>query len=447
LLRPESEAGWGDAVAGDKDFEPFSFWKGTQDVLKNKDGTAIEASEAVEAIRTQFGDALNARNLSFLFGSGCSSYRKEGAELGIPTMGPMAKTFLEIIGENDEAPHISATERDTLKQWLGLEVGAARFTNNLERLMEALYGARFVYDGTQEDGPKTVAAVVNRVIGKVAKHVLDSCTKGAFADGDETVLSLYQSFYQKLQFRDRSLPRPWVFTTNYDLFNERAMDRRGIPYCNGFSGVVERRFNPAMFRYSLAEQLDISSRKWSAVDSFIYLCKLHGSVNWIEDGETLFPVRELAEVPSSPDGRVLIYPTPAKQSASFVSPYADLFREFQTRVVQDQSVLVTVGYSFGDQHINNIIFQALTIPNFRLIIFAAEDAEGVISQLRKLGDPRVWHIGSDSMLSMRSAHYFDAFVERFMPELPGTRIETAVEKVLHSLIAKKAADGGNGDGN
>lgn len=434
-------------VAGDKDFEPFSFWKGTQDVLKNKDGTAIEASEAVEAIRTQFGDALNARNLSFLFGSGCSSYRKEGAELGIPTMGPMAKTFLKTIGENDEAPHISATERDTLKQWLGLEVGAARFTNNLERLMEALYGARFVYDGTQEDGPKTVAAVVNRVIGKVAKHVLDSCTKGAFADGDETVLSLYQSFYQKLQFRDRSLPRPWVFTTNYDLFNERAMDRRGIPYCNGFSGVVERRFNPAMFRYSLAEQLDISSRKWSAVDSFIYLCKLHGSVNWIEDGETLFPVRELAEVPASPDGRVLIYPTPAKQSASFVSPYADLFREFQTRVVQDQSVLVTVGYSFGDQHINNIIFQALTIPNFRLIIFAADDAEGVISQLRKLGDPRVWHIGSDSMLSMRSAHYFDAFVERFMPELPGTRIETAVEKVLHSLIAKKAADGGSGDGN
>lgn len=437
----------GNAVAGDKDFEPFSFWKGAQDFLKNKDGTALDASDAVEAIRTQFGDALNARNLSFLFGSGCSSYQKDGAELGIPTMGPMAEMFIEKIGVNDEAPHISATERETLKQWLGLEVGAAKFANNLERLMEALHGARFVYDGTHEEGPKTVASVVDRVIDKVSKHVLDSCTKGAFADGDETVLSLYQSFYQKLQFRDRSLPRPWVFTTNYDLFNERAMDRRGIPYCNGFSGVVERRFNPAMFRYSLAEQLDISSRKWSAVDSFIYLGKLHGSVNWIEDGETLFPVRELAEVPTSPEGRVLIYPTPAKQSASFVSPYADLFREFQTRVVQDQSVLVTVGYSFGDQHINNIIFQALTIPNFRLIVFAAEDAGGVIGQLRKLGDPRIWHIGSHSMLSTRSAHYFDAFVERFMPELPGTRIESAIEKVLHSLIAKKGTDGDGSDGN
>lgn len=291
--------------------------------------------------------------------------------------------------------------------------------------------------------PKAVEIVVNRVIGKVAKHVLDSCTTGPFAQGDDTVLALYQTFYQKLQFRDRSLPRPWVFTTNYDLFNERAMDRRGIPYCNGFSGVIERRFNPAMFRYSLAEQLDISSRKWSAVDSFIYLGKLHGSVNWIEDSETLFPIRELSDVPTSSVGRVLIYPTPAKQSASFVSPYADLFREFHTQVVRDQSVLITCGYSFGDQHVNNIIFQALTIPNFRLIIFAAEDSGGVIKQLRELGDPRIWHIGSDSILSVRPAHYFDAFVNRFMPELPGTRIESAVEKVLHDLLAKKA---GGGDG-
>lgn len=222
-------------------------------------------------------------------------------------MGPMAKSFLGKVGDDDDAPHISATERETLKQWLGLDIGAERFANNLERLMEALYGARFVYNQTQEPDPKTVAVVVDRVIGKVAKHVLGSCTSGAFAQGDDSVLALYQSFYQKLQFRDRSLPRPWVFTTNYDLFNERAMDRRGIPYCNGLSGVIERRFNPAMFRYSLAEQLDISSRKWSAVDSFIYLGKLHGSVNWIEDGETLFPIRELADIPASPEARVLIY--------------------------------------------------------------------------------------------------------------------------------------------
>ncbi len=35
-------------------------------------------------------------------------------------------------------------------------------------------------------------------------------------------------------------------------------------YANGFSGVVERRFNPSTFRYALAEQLDLTSRKWSS---------------------------------------------------------------------------------------------------------------------------------------------------------------------------------------
>ena len=48
-------------MASDKDFEPFSFWKGAQDVLKNKDGAPLDASEAVDAVRTQLGDALNAR--------------------------------------------------------------------------------------------------------------------------------------------------------------------------------------------------------------------------------------------------------------------------------------------------------------------------------------------------------------------------------------------------
>lgn len=428
--------------------EQFSFQKGKDNVVRPKDDKAFDWDEAAGIVRSQLGDALNARNLAFLLGSGCSSFAKEGTQVGIPTMGPMAASFFKGGGADESADYITVAERKTLKDWLGLEIDSNRFTGNLERLMEALYGARFVLDGTAEEGPAKLAITVNSVIGKVTRHVLASCTSGSFASGDDTVLNLYQAFYQKLLFRDRSLPRPWVFTTNYDLFNERAMDRRGIPYCNGFSGVVERRFNPATFRYSLAEQLDITSRKWTAVDSFVYLCKLHGSVNWIEDGETLFPVRELMDAPADHSARVLIYPTPAKQSASFASPYADLFREFQGRIVRDQSVLVTVGYSFGDEHINNIIFQALTIPNFRLIAFVADDAVGVLGELRALGDPRVWMVGSDSIFAVRPAHYFHAFVENFMPELPGNKIEDAVTSVLNTLISRPdQRDVGDTDGN
>jgi hypothetical protein len=412
--------------------EHFSFWKGAEQLFGEDN---FDRSDAIRVVKGHMADALGARHLSFLLGSGCSSFKRAADELGIPTMGPMAKSFLKTEGADDASPHVSTSEKDLLRVWLGLDIADVRFAGNLERLMEALYGAKFVYQGTTEEGPAAVAKVIDRVIAKVTRHVLSQCTSGAFADGDETVLNLYQSFYQKLMIRDRSLPRPWIFTTNYDLFNERAMDRRGLPYCNGFSGVVERRFNPAMFRYSLAEQLDVSNRRWSTVDGFTYLCKLHGSVNWVEDDVSLFPVRELAEVPSGETGRVLIYPTPAKQSASFVSPYSDLFREFQSQIARDQSVLVTIGYGFGDQHVNNIIFQALTIPNFRLIAFVPDDAKGVVGQLRALGDPRISLIGSDSMLSLEPAHYFHSVVADFMPDAPGRRVEDAVTKVIGELIA------------
>lgn len=434
------------ASAANDQGSTFSFLKGQENVVAPKDDAVFDWEAAASVVRSHLRDAMNAQNLAFLLGSGCSSLIRNGVQLGIPTMAPMAQAFLHQVGPDDASPYISQVERQTLLNFFGLEITAEKFLTNLERLMESLYGASFALRDTTHQNAQNLSALVDRVISKIARHVLVSCTTGPSTQGDRTVLNLYQTFYQRLLLRDRSLPRPWVFTTNYDLFNETAMDRRGIPYCNGFQGVIERRFNPAVFRYALAEQLDITSRKWSAVDSFVYLCKLHGSVNWIEDSETLFPVRELQNTPADPTKRVLVYPTPAKQSASFAFPYADLFREFQNRIVRDQSVLITIGYSFGDEHINNIIFQALTIPNFRLIAFLPPDIEGVPAQLRGLLDPRIWLIGGDSPDPNTSAHYFDTFVERFMPNLPGQNIEVAVEKVIQGLLRKPAETvGGAGD--
>ena len=108
--------------------------------------------------------------------------------------------------------------------------------------------------------------------------------------------------------------------------------------------------------------------------------KLHGSITWTEDAHGLFPSRELW--PTHAPSKVMIFPTPAKQNSSLGSPYMDLFREFRSRIVREQSVLITAGYSFGDEHLNNIIYQALTIPTFRLIIFVDPAAGGYLAKLR-----------------------------------------------------------------
>jgi len=416
------------------------------------DPSELDWNKGIESARQAISEAMNAKNIAFLLGAGCSSLMKDKKELGIATMAPLAKEFC---GETLEAraagfygdPPVAGAapapwrltkgELDYLDA-LGIDL-AKDYSRNLERLMEVLFAQRFVLRQSENPDLHPYRAVLNGIIKKVQDFLWTRVTQGAFAtEGDTTVRDLYERFYKKLVLRDRSLPRPWVFTTNYDHFSELAMDRLGIPYANGFSGVVERRFNPAIFRYALAEQLDVASRKWTAVDAFVYLCKLHGSVTWTEDDHGLFPIKEVW--PPESTNQMLIYPTPAKQNSSLGSPYADLFREFQSRIVREQSVLITAGYAFGDEHLNNIIYQALTIPTFRLVIFAAPDMGGEIAKLRALRDPRIWIIGGDGPAEGTRAHYFDMIVEHFMPQRPSDRIDDAVRKVLSDLAPKRDDD-------
>lgn len=411
------------------EYSTFCFIRGGE-----KDGEHNWPAGA-EKVRQALGEALNAKNVAFLLGAGCSSSRVDGKEVGIPTMAPLAKEFT---GEHaaDEPSFPNNEERGFLLNNFGVDLSQDEYSHNLERLMELLFSLQFVLNRNLHQPNEGGLRTINNLIYKIQKFFLDRCKTGAFSNDDKTVINLYKSFYRKLVLRDRSLPRPWVFTTNYDLFNETAMDQLGLPYANGFSGIVERRFNPATFRYALAEQLDVTSRKWTAVDGFVYLCKLHGSISWTEDEHGLFPIREIPDLDDP--GKVMIFPTPAKQKSALGSPYADLFREFQSRIVREQSVLFTFGYAFGDEHINNIIYQALTIPTFRLVIFADPKSGGEIAKLRTLQDPRIWIIGGNGPELGSKAHYFDTIIEEFMPQRPSERIDNAVEKVLEVMAPNKS---------
>lgn len=427
--------------------------------LRNGDAepSELDWNKGIESARQAISEAMNAKNIAFLLGAGCSSLMKDKKELGIATMAPLAKEFC---GETidacaagfygdppvvDAAPASWRLTKDELDYLDALGIDLAKdYSRNLERLMEVLFAQRFVLRQSENPDLQPYRAVIDGIIKKVQSFLWTRVTQGAFAtEGDTTARDLYERFYKKLVLRDRSLPRPWVFTTNYDHFSELAMDRLGIPYANGFSGVVERRFNPASFRYALAEQLDVSSRKWTTIDAFVYLCKLHGSVTWTEDDHGLFPIKEVW--PPESANQMLIYPTPTKQNSSLGSPYADLFREFQSRIVREQSVLITAGYAFGDEHLNNIIYQALTIPTFRLVIFAAPDTGGEIAKLRALRDPRIWIIGGDGPAEGTKAHYFDMIVEHFMPQRPSDRIDDAVRKVLSELAPRSDNESKDGE--
>ncbi|RYE26001.1 MAG: hypothetical protein EOP45_04275 [Sphingobacteriaceae bacterium] len=301
---------------------------------------------------------------------------------------------------------LSEENKSTLGEYK-IDFTAEPFKKNLETFLGTLYSLRFYLNQVQN---KEELEKIDKVIDQTKHFILFQCLNKENEGKDKPIQDNYKNFYRKLSLRDSNLPKPNIFTTNYDLYSEKAMDELGITYTNGFSGFIERYFNPSIFNYALAEQMDISSFKWNVIDSYIYLFKIHGSVNWIEveDSNKLFRIKELQDSAYeflSKEKNLMIYPSPIKQNASLGTPYSDLFREFQKRIAQKQSVLVTMGYSFGDEHINNLIYQALTIPTFRLIIFSdlgfyRDDKYELtrinIDKLKNLNDPRIWIIGSDT---------------------------------------------------
>tara|TARA_R110000744_G_scaffold362356_2_gene470390 strand:+ start:104 stop:1384 length:1281 start_codon:yes stop_codon:yes gene_type:complete len=418
----------------------MKFLKGSRDEFDKLKGDSSWDDKAA-IIQRQMAEILGAKNLSFLMGSGCSSLRNGDDELGIPTMKFLAEEFQSLLAEapaEGAAPVFVTTELKTeLNDKLGIDLSGNEVRGNLEQMMAILINAHQFCKTSDMEALSAVAPLVESIIIGVKKYVLHKCTTGSFSNGDESVVALYRRFYQSLATRARGLAPPWVFSTNYDLFNERAMDRSSIHYSNGFSGTVERRFNPATYRLAQAEQLDISSRRWAAADGFVKFCKLHGSVNWVDENTGLFPIRESHTPPDPSTDRVMIYPTPSKQTASFGSPYSDMFREFQRQVVQDQSVLVILGFSFGDEHVNNIIFQGLSLPGFRVVAFTDPETNDITRKLAALGDPRIWFIWGDGKEEGKKAHYFEGVVSHLMPTCADQKIDQTIEKALQTLLAKQ----------
>ena len=387
----------------------LKFLKGGECALKKGDESQERHHQA--QIRKELTNVMSAKNLSFLLGAGCSSLKDEGGkEIGIPTMGALANEYAEL--PTDEA--LEESHIKELNEYFSINVHDPE--QDLEKLLERLFAAQVLPEPCSAEG-----------LQEAINHLSDFLFRKVNLKNNDSVRKIYESFYRRILFRERSLPRPWVFTTNYDLLNEHALDALGIPFCNGFSGGLSRRFNPSTFKLTLARELDVSANRWTAVDNFIYLCKLHGSISWVRDAnQGLWPFKEVHPDTNPSSNHVMIYPTPAKTGQSLGSPYSDLFREFQGRIVREQSALLVMGYSFSDEHINNIIYQALTIPSFRLVIFAnPHRVNSEIQKLRDLKDPRIWIIGGG-----QEEHFFENVVENFLPEEPEEKIESAIKAIL-----------------
>ncbi len=88
-----------------------------------------------------------------------------------------------------------------------------------------------------------------------------------------------------------------LFTVNYDLLIEAGLEELGVPYFDGFVGVVNGRFAPELIEPTDARE------ETRLPAGFVRLWKLHGSTNWTSrpiGGRTQIVRTALAQATPSP---------------------------------------------------------------------------------------------------------------------------------------------------
>lgn len=135
-----------------------------------------------------------------------------------------------------------------------------------------------------------------------------------------------------------------IFTPNYDLLIESALESKNIPYFDGFIGSKK-----AFFDLHSIEHEKLPSR-------WIKLWKLHGSINWWKDPNGKI-FRGHSE---SNENKQMIYPSHMKYEESRRMPYYAMQDRLGHFLATGQAVLVTSGYSFVDKHLNAIILERLS---------------------------------------------------------------------------------------
>jgi len=143
-----------------------------------------------------------------------------------------------------------------------------------------------------------------------------------------------------------------IFTLNYDLLMETSLERAQVPYFDGFVGSVR----PYLDLRSIEDET--LPPRWAR------LWKLHGSIDWVMDGKA---VRRSATHDDT--NHAMIHPSHLKYDESRKMPFLLMHDQFRRFMAGDNSTLITIGYSFGDTHINSAILEGLQ-KNPGFVVFA-----------------------------------------------------------------------------
>jgi len=213
-------------------------------------------------------------------------------------------------------------------------------------------------------------SALNNLIEIVKKFILISCTLDI--GKDET----HKIFLRKITKRKIKDSRVKLFTTNYDTLWEQAAAQDRFTIIDGFTYSYPRFFNGRFFDFDIVyRERSRLKEEDSFVPKLFHLYKIHGSIGWkVVNNEIIQEAIELSDNEKKIDNveisdRLLIFPSNNKYESSYEPPYFEMMSRFQHSLRKENTLLITIGFSFLDKHISNVIEETLKQnPSLILIV-------------------------------------------------------------------------------
>ena len=233
----------------------------------------------------------------------------------------------------------------------------AGLTKDVLNIMEPVYGSQ-ITALKAELAPKTdIETILSRiralakVIGAARIHDLDGPAYDKFGEDICEEIgrivnvrlpadSAYGDIVNWIVGTARDYPVE-IFTTNYDLLLEEALERARAPYFDGFTGGREPFFDPVTVANN-----DLPPR-WTR------LWKLHGSLGWCSNqkGEVIRTGKANA--------KHLVFPEHLKYEQTQKAPYSALLDRLRAFLSTPDTLLISIGFSFADAHISARVDEGL----------------------------------------------------------------------------------------
>ncbi|MDO9542734.1 MAG: SIR2 family protein [Kiritimatiellia bacterium] len=277
--------------------------------------------------------APNKMRVGFFIGAGCSlSVQDADGKPLIPEISGLTELVKDYLDNDTNLKAVAQTAWDRVAA-RGIPTPTVEDVLSHIRTLKSLCGkgAQDEIDGFPADSLDDLDFTICEQIRNIVSKPLPT---------SDTPYHVLASWIQAIP-RDRPVE---IFTTNYDLSLEQALEEQLVPYFDGFVGS-----DSAFLDLDSMAEDDLPPR-WAR------LWKIHGSINWWMTAKQ--KIRRSRDIIKGE--QLLIYPSHLKYDQSRQMPYYAMLDRLRVFLRTGQCVLLTCGYSFGDEHINAIIAQGLS---------------------------------------------------------------------------------------